>query len=46
MKIGLSAVGKIYCVFGLPQNARTCLYGFQISEFSQLEPALLEDYFQ
>ena len=24
MEIGLSAVGKIYCVCGLLQNARTC----------------------
>ena len=34
MKIGLSAVGKIYCVFALLQNEKTCLYGFQVSEFS------------
>ena len=46
MKTGVSAVGKIYCLWDLLQNARTCLYGNQISEFFQLDPPLFEDYFQ
>ena len=46
MKIGLSAVGKNYCAFAVLQNAKTCLYGNQISDFFQLDPTLLEDYFQ
>ena len=34
-RIGSSAAGKIYCVCALLQNAGTCLYGNQISEFFQ-----------
>ena len=44
--IELSAVGKIYCVNALLQNARVYLYGNQISEFFQVDPPLLEEYFQ
>ena len=46
MKIGVSAVGKIYRVCSLLQNPRTCLCGNQISEFFQVDPPLLEDHFQ
>ena len=35
MGIGLSAASKIYCACALLQNAGTCLYGNQISEFFQ-----------
>ena len=45
MKIRLSAVDKIYCICVLLQNVRTYLYGNLISEFFQLDPPLLEDYF-
>ena len=31
IQVGLNAVGKIYCVWALLQNARTYLYGNQIS---------------
>ena len=44
--IELSAVGKIYCVNALLQNARVYLYGNQISEFFQVDPPLLEEYSQ
>ena len=27
LKIGLSSVGKIYFVYGILENAKTCLYG-------------------
>ena len=46
MTIGLSTVGKIFCVCALLQNARTCLYVNEIFEFFQQDPLLLEDYFQ
>ena len=35
VRIGLSAAGKIYPIFALPQNIETRLYGNQISEFFQ-----------
>ena len=34
MKIGLSTVGKIYCVFALLQNARTCFMWIRFLIFS------------
>ena len=46
LKIGLSSVGKMYIVCALLRNAITCLYGNQTSEFSNLEPPTLEEYFQ
>ena len=45
MRIGLTAVGKIYCICTLLQNVRTCFYGNQVSEFFQLDPPLLEGQF-
>ena len=45
MKIGLSTVGKIYFVCGLLQNAQTCLYGNKISEYFNIDPPELEQYF-
>ena len=41
MKIGLSAVGKMYCVCALLQNARTCLYGNKVSEHFHVDPRKL-----
>ena len=46
IKIRLSAVGNTYCTCALLQNARTCLYSNQISEYFQLDPTLLENYYQ
>ena len=45
LKIGLSSVGKMYVVCALLRNALTCLYGNQTSEFFELDPPSLEDYF-
>lgn len=46
LKIGLSPVGKQFLVSGLLQNAKTCLYGNITSDFFDLEPPTLEEYFQ
>ena len=46
LKIGLSSVGKMYIVCALLRNAITCLYGNQTSEFFDLQPLTLEEYFQ
>lgn len=45
-KVGLSCVGKMYRVSALLTNAHTCLYGNNCSDYFQLQPPLLEDYFQ
>ena len=45
LKVKLSAVGKMYITCALLTNARTCLYRSQTSNFFDLEPPLLEDYF-
>ena len=44
-KIGLSAVGKIYVVCTLLQNALTCLYGNNTSKFFNVQPPTVEEYF-
>lgn len=46
LKIGLSAVGKIYVVCALLRNALTCLYGNNTSAFFGVRPPTLEEYFQ
>ena len=46
LKVGLSSVGKMYIACALLRNAVTCLYGNQTSEFFDLEPPTLEEYFQ
>ena len=45
LKLDLSPIGKMYIVCALPRNALTCLYGNTTSEFFQLDPPSLEDYF-
>ena len=45
LKIGLSAVGKMYLVCAVLRNALTCLYGNITSEFYNLDPPTLQDYF-
>ena len=44
-KLDLSPIGKMYIVCALLRNALTCLYGNTTSEFFQLVPPSLEDYF-
>ena len=46
LKIGLSAVGKQFIVCGLLQNAHACLYGNIVSDFFDLQPPTIEEYFQ
>ena len=45
LKIGLSQVGKMYIVCSIMQNALTCLYGNGTSQFFDLDPPSVEDYF-
>lgn len=45
LKIGLSSVGKMYVVCAILRNALTCLYGNQTSEYFELDPPSLQDYF-
>jgi len=45
MKLGLSAIGKMYTVCALLQNARTCLYGNKVSTYFDVDPPSLEEYF-
>ena len=46
LKIGLSSIGKTYVVCALLRNALTCLYGNLTSEFFELDPPILQDYFR
>jgi len=45
LKIGLSAVGKMYIVCALLTNARTCLYSSTTSRYFNLDPPSMKDYF-
>ena len=45
LKIGLSNIGKLYIVCAVLQNALTCLYGNLTSEFFDLHPPTLQEYF-
>ena len=45
LKIGLSSVGTMYIVSALLRNAHTCFNGNQTSEYFNLEPPTLEEYF-
>ena len=45
MKVYLSAIGKIYCVSALLQNAHTCLYENIVSQTFQLQPPTIYEYF-
>ena len=46
LKLGMSSIGKQYVVSALLQNAVTCLYGNNTSEFFGLKPPSLQYYFQ
>ena len=45
MKVNLSAIGKMYCVAALLQNAHTCLYENIVSQTFQLQPPTINEYF-
>ena len=45
MKVNLSPVGKKYFVCALQENARTCLYGNQVSEKFEIAPPSINEYF-
>jgi len=45
LKIGLSAVGKLYIACALLRNAMTCLYGNSTSTYFGLQPPNLYQYF-
>ena len=46
LKIGLSPVGKIYTVSALLVNAHNCLYPNNVSNFFEVEPPTLDEYFR
>ena len=46
LKVGLSAVGKMYITCALLTNARTCLYQNTTSKFFNLDPPEISQYFQ
>ena len=45
LKIDLSSIGKMYVVCAILHNALTCLYHNQTSDFFNLEPPTLNEYF-
>ena len=45
LKIGLSAVGKMYLSCAIILNAHTCLYGSTTSTYFGVDPLTLEQYF-
>ena len=45
LKVGLSAVGKMYIVCALLTNAHTCLYSLNTGSYFSLDPPSLQDYF-
>ena len=44
LKIGLSAIGKMYVVCALIRNALTCLYGNQTSDYFGIHPPTIQQY--
>ena len=44
-KIQLSAIGKLVTVCAILQNARTCMYGCVTSNFFNIDPPSLNNYF-
>ena len=45
LKVGLSAVGKMYIMCALLRNAHSCTYGSTTSTFFGVDPPSLEQYF-
>ena len=46
LKMGLSAVGKMYISCGILRNAHTCLYHSTTTDFFQINPPTIREYFQ
>ena len=46
LKIQLSAVGKMYIICALLQNARSCFYGNSTSLFFDCNPPSIQKYFR
>lgn len=46
LKIGLSAVGKMYVSCAIIRNAHTCLYKSTTSDYFNCDPPTLQQYFQ
>ena len=46
LKIGLSAVGKMYISCAVLRNAHTCLYKSTTSDYFNIDPPTLQQYFQ
>ena len=46
LKVGLSAIGKMYISCALIQNAHTCLYENNVSKYFNVQPPTLEQYFR
>ena len=44
-KLGLSSVGKMYMVCSIMQNALSCMYGNQASEYFGWDPPSIQEYF-
>ncbi|KAK3747025.1 hypothetical protein QZH41_010330 [Actinostola sp. cb2023] len=45
LKIGLSSIGEMYVVCAILRNAMTCLYNNQTSDFFNIEPPTIQEYF-
>ena len=45
LKVGLSAVGKMYIICALLRNAHSCTFGSTTSTFFGVDPPSLEQYF-
>ena len=45
LKMQLSSVGKMYLVCAILRNVLTCLYGSMTSEYFDLDPPALQNYF-
>ena len=45
LKMGLSQIGKMYLVCALIQNAITCMYGNQTSNYFDLNPPTVHEFF-
>lgn len=45
LKIGLSAIGKMYVVCAILRNALTCLYSNITSQYFDIEPPTIQQYF-
>ena len=45
LKVRLSAVGKMYVVCALIENARACLYGIATAKYFGINPPTIHNYF-